>query len=344
MIISEKNKIILLEKPNSHLLVLGMSGSGKTYFLCRKIEDAFKSEKRVLIFDFASSFTELELEKSQFQLSGNIKTLNPYESELKWIYRGSNLPSALLDALVRSLKISSYYQKKLLKEALTNEEMSNERGGFTFPKLILSLEYLSCMKEDADSVKNIGHLLTRVEPYADVRKMRFVKADEKNISPVACPVTIVQLSDYPEQQRKFMTEFLSELFWQEVREGKKRADIVLFDEFQNMSLEPGSALSTMLREGRKFDLSLYLSSQFLGNYNREAVDTLMQAGNMMFFRPVPRDLKYVADIIDPGNRQEWVKILSTLQVGQAVLKGRYSINQNRKECETPIICNVMSGQ
>ena len=157
-------------------------------------------------------------------------------------------------------------------------------------------------------------------------------------------MTILQLSDYPELQRRFLTSFLTELFWQEVREGKKRADIVLFDEFQNLSLKPGSALSAILREGRKFDLSAYLSSQFLGNCDKEAVDTLMQAANMLFFRPVPRDLKYVADIIDPGNRQEWVKLLSTLQVGQAVLKGRYSINQNRKECETPIICNVMRGQ
>ena len=101
-------------------------------------------------------------------------------------------------------------------------------------------------------------------------------------------------------------------------------------------------MSAILREGRKFDLAAYLSSQFLGNYDNEAVDTLMQAGNMMLFRPVPKDVKYVADMIDPGNRQEWVKILSTLQVGQAVLKGRYSINKNRKECETPIVCNIVS--
>ena len=45
MIISEKNKILLLDKPNGHLLVLGMSGSGKTFFLCRKIEDAMRSGK-----------------------------------------------------------------------------------------------------------------------------------------------------------------------------------------------------------------------------------------------------------------------------------------------------------
>ena len=161
---------------------------------------------------------------------------------------------------------------------------------------------------------------------------------------MACPVTILQLSNYPEFQRKFLTEFLSELFWQEVREGKKRADIVLYDEFQNVSLEPGNALSTMLREGRKLELSVYLSSQFLGNYNREAVDTLMQAGNMLLFRPVPKDLALVADLIDPERKREWKRILGSLQVGEAVLKGRYTINCNRRVCETPVICRVQSNK
>lgn len=344
MIVSERNKIILIDKPNGHLLVLGMSGSGKTFFLCRRMEDALSNGKKVLIFDYTASFTDVELAKNQFQANERVRVINPLETKLTWAYRGADLPAAILNALTKSLNIESYYQKKLLKEALSEKEICNERGGFSFPKLMLSLEYFSFTKEDAESVKNVGHLLTRVAPYEDIQEVRIIKADERNAHRAVRSVTILQLSDYPELQRKFLTSFLTELFWQEVREGKKRADIVLFDEFQNLSLKPGSALSAILREGRKFDLAAYLSSQFLGNYDKEAVDTLMQAGNMMLFRPVPKDVKYVADMIDPGNRQEWVKILGTLQVGQAVLKGRYSLNQNRKECEIPIICNVVSRQ
>lgn len=344
LIIEGEYAIKLVEKPNGHLLILGQSGTGKTYFLCRKMEEADKNGKRILLLDYSASFTYLELAKSQFEVNGKVRIFNPYQSELKWMYRGSDLQSALLNAIVNSLKITSYYQKKLLREALADVEMCSDCGDFTFSKLMLALEHLEYKKEDADSTKNIGHLLTRISPYSNVSGVRIIKEDERNIPPEVKPVTIVQLSDYPELQRKFLTEFLSELFWQEVHEGKKRADIVLYDEFQNLSLKPGSALSAMLREGRKFDLAVYLSSQFLGNYDKEAVDTLMQAGNMLFFRPVPRDLRYVADIIDPGNRQEWGRILDSLQVGQAVLKGKYMLNHNRKECETPIICNVVSRQ
>lgn len=337
----ESNNITLTCKPNGHLLILGISGAGKTFFLCRKVEDALSNGKRVLIFDYTASFTDVELAKNQFQVNERVRVINPMETELPWLYRGSDLPAAILNALTKSLHIESYYQRKLLKEVLLEKEICNERGGFSLPKLMLSLEYLSHTKEDAESVKNVGHLLTRIAPYEDIKEVKIIKVDEKNVPPAVRPVTILQLSDYPELSRKFLTSFLTELFWQEVREGKKRADIVLFDEFQNLSLKPGSALSAILREGRKFDLAAYFSSQFLGNCDKESVDTLMQAGNMLFFRPVSRDVKYVADIIDHGNRNGWVKILGALQVGQAVLKGRYTINHNRKECETPIICNVI---
>ena len=176
--------------------------------------------------------------KKQVPIKDDVRIINPFGSEIKWMHRGTDLQSALLNALVNSLNIGSYYQKKLLREALSDIEKCNDPDCFTFPKLMLSLEYLRSKKEDADSKKNLGHLLTRLAPYDDIREIKFVKADEKNIPPVACLVTILQLSDYPEFQRKFLTEFLSELFWQEVRDGKKRADIVLYDEFQNVSLEP----------------------------------------------------------------------------------------------------------
>lgn len=157
---------------------------------------------------------------------------------------------------------------------------------------------------------------------------------------IKAALTLVQLSKYPEIQRKFLTEFLAELFWEEVRYGKKKADIVLFDEFQNMSIKPGSALSAMLREGRKFGLSACLSTQFLGDYDKEAVDTLTQAGNMLFFKPTEREMKLVANMIDFNHPKEWRKILNGLRIGEAILKGNYTLNSMKKRVETPILCKV----
>ena len=261
----EENSIDLSEKPNSHLLVLGRSGAGKTYFACRKVEEEIEKGKRIFIFDYSASYVLSELEKNRFQYTNLVHILNPMKENLCWNFSGRNIKNSLVDTLLRGLKIQSYYQKRLLREAV--EKIFERDNLFSIPLLIKQLEDIYFLKEDSESQKNIIHLLNRLEPFGEIneliisyKKQELQKENEKRL-------TIIQLSDYPEIQRKFLTEFLAELFWEEVKYGEKKADIVLFDEFQNMDIKRGSALSAMLREGRKFGLSVYLSTQFLGNYD-----------------------------------------------------------------------------
>lgn len=105
-----------------------------------------------------------------------------------------------------------------------------------------------------------------------------------------------------------------------------------------------SALSGMLREGRKFSLSVYMSSQFLGDYSQEEVDTLMQAGNILFFKPVPKERKQIAKYIDGQNYKSWDRILDNLKVGEAVLKGHFMINSNKTEVTCPIKCIIQKSK
>lgn len=129
---------------------------------------------------------------------------------------------------------------------------------------------------------------------------------------------MIQISDFGELQRKFCAEFLVELFWQSIRYGEKSGDVFILDEFQNMTLKPGSALSAMLREGRKYELSVWLATQFLGNYDKESVDTLFQVGHKIFFRPTENDERNIADFIDQNKSNIWRKLLRELEVGEAI--------------------------
>lgn len=336
----EGRKINVCEIPNSHILILGKSGEGKTYFCCRKIEEEIQDGKSVIIFDYSNSYSIPELIKCKFRYIKCVRILNPFEEEVDFMLGLNGLESATLDSFVNALRILSYYQKKLLREAIFR--LVDSTNSLTIPRLVECLGKMPEENISSESEKNIGHLLTRLAPYSEIGNVRLVAGKAAENIGASGKVTIIQLSDFSELQRKFLTEFLAEMFWREVRNGYKRADIVLFDEFQNIQITPGSALSAMLREGRKFGLGVYLSSQFLGNYNREAVDTLMQAGNMFFFKPVQREMKFIASLIDPDEIPAWRKILQSLQVGEAVLKGRYSLNGNTREIETPIICKVES--
>lgn len=114
----------------------------------------------------------------------------------------------------------------------------------------------------------------------------------------------------------------------------------MLDEFQFMPLKSGSALYNMLREGRRFNLSLLLSTQFISNYDKEAIETLLQAGTKLIFRPSEKDVRFSAEIIDGERIAQWRQILNNLDIGEAVLKGNYRLNSNRFNSNTPIICRI----
>lgn len=325
----------LLDIPNPHLLVLGRSGAGKTYFACRQIEEQYKHGNRIYIFDYSASYTLSELEKNRFKYLDVLETINPMQTEMCWNFSGKNIEGSLVDALLRGLKIQSYYQKKLLLEGI--ETVFEENDYFSIPLLVKTFESLYESKEDSESKKNTVHLLNRFGPFSEIEE---VMVSNKPADRNEAKITLIQLSDYPEIQRKFLTEFLAELLWEEVRHGEKKADIVLFDEFQNMDIKQGSAISSMLREGRKFGFAAYLSSQFFGNYDKETVETLTQAGNILFFKPTEKEMKFISKMIDNDFAKDWHNVLNKLKVGECVIKGNYQINKKNRAITRPLLCMV----
>lgn len=336
----EKNRIQLSSKPNGHLLVLGKSGMGKTFYICRKVEEEVENGHFIMLFDFSSSYSNKELERANFKYLDKIDILNPMQDKILLTIDESKLTLTILDALIKALHIGSYYQKNLLKEAI--ETVKNRSNIISLTDLKYCLEDMDDEDRDTDSKKSIAHLLTRLEPYSDIENIIFSGEKDKPGIDHDKLIMLLQLSDFSELQRKFLTVLLSEIVWEQIRtKWWLGVDIVIFDEFQFMSIKTGTGLSSMLREGRKFGLAVYLSSQFVGNYDVEEMDTLMQCGNILFFRPAVRDIKKTADMISLENPIVWKRILEELQVGEAILKGVYTINGTRKLLEDPVICCIM---
>ena len=100
----------------------------------------------------------------------------------------------------------------------------------------------------------------------------------------------------------------------------------------------------MLREGRKYGLSLIMSSQIISGYSREELEVLMQAGHFLIFKPTAKDIKASAQIVDFENQKSWQSILKGLTVGEAVLTGRYKINEREHQCSKPILIKTHTGK
>lgn len=117
--------------------------------------------------------------------------------------------------------------------------------------------------------------------------------------------------------------------------------MLLLDEMQFLSVKEGSTLSSMLREGRKKKLNVVVSTQFISHYDKDEIQALQQAGNMVIFRPTPEDCKRSAKIIDSMEGKAWEKILQGLKKGEAVLKGRYKIDGRSRVSFDPIVVRIL---
>ncbi len=173
---------------------------------------------------------------------------------------------------------------------------------------------------------NIARLLTRLTPYAG--NGEFNIAQGITSAEDLKPITIIELADYPESQRKFLTEFMVSLLWRETyrQEFRNRCDVLLLDEMQFLPVGEKSTLAAMLREGRKKKLEVILATQFVGHYDKAEIQALQQAGNIVIFCPTWEDCRLSAKMIGTGDVKAWDKILMRLRKGEAVLKGSYRID------------------
>jgi DNA phosphorothioation-dependent restriction protein DptH len=152
---------------------------------------------------------------------------------------------------------------------------------------------------------------------------------------VKSKVHILQLTSIPREFQRIISEFiLWDVFDYATSNGSKHNPIpIVLDEIQNLDHRSDSPLDKLLREGRKFGISLILATQTLSNFDTEERDRLFQASHKLFFAPADTEVKRYADILKdnvPGStRDEWVQRLKSLQKGECLSLGPVGMPDGR---------------
>lgn len=333
----EGNDISMADIPNSIRFFYGNSGYGKTYGMVRYLETEKDRGKKILLLDYSGSFTAEERQKANF--NGEIVVKNPYKEPVYVCFNknASDAADLLAHAMSIALRITSYYQIMILKEVLKTSFEKTNIVSMESIKFFLS-PYLESSKNELKD--NANHLVTRFMPYFGVVNL-FFKNDilENNDK----QVLLLQLSDFSNLEREFLATLVIEVFWSFVRNkvfNNFKFDTFILDEFQNLSLKKGGALYGFLKEGRRFGISLVLATQLLSCFEKDGVNTLFQAGNVLVFHPARSDLKTIAKIVSTDNYKQYENILNNLKRGQCLLLGNYYRNNSSKLYQTPLLCNV----
>lgn len=116
------------------------------------------------------------------------------------------------------------------------------------------------------------------------------------------------------------------------------------DEFQHVSLKPNSTLRTILREGRRFGLSMLLATQTLSIFQPAEVAMLTQTATRLHFKPTDLDLQKVALSIDPNRYKYWMDKLAHLKVGECIAIGNKTIGGKEISSSKILSAEVISHE
>lgn len=141
-------------------------------------------------------------------------------------------------------------------------------------------------------------------------------------------ISVLDFSGYPSATQLILTQLVMLVLWRQHQiSGQQMAErtTLVLDEFQNLPLNDHSVLAQILREGRKFNLSLLLATQTLFTFDMKKRLVLQQPATKFYFKPVEAELKRIAKQIPDMESESAEKILQGLKIGECLACGEFEI-------------------
>ena len=207
-------------------------------------------------------------------------------------------------------------------------------------------DLLEALRQDSQTGETLAN---RLEPF--VKAQPFRQGEESSWQHLLTAkdnrVNILQLKGLSRDIYRLVTEFiLWDLYDYACTHGSRNHPIpIVLDEIQNLDHRSDSPIDKMLREGRKFGLSLILATQTISNFDQEQRDRLFQAGHKLFFKPADTEIKSFAKILTviapKSSENEWASKLAQLRKGQCYSVG-YVLNSENKLTSRVELVNITS--
>ena len=314
---------------NRHMLLFGASGSGKTYGIQCLLAEMAKENMRSLIIDYTDGFLPLQVEsrfrdiakpQNHFVITDKLP-LNPFRRQQQ-----------IIDPSMPAIEENPYQVASRITSIFTS--VYNTMGDQQSSALVRTLEagieedpnfslsgVLVRLREDSQYGESLAN---KLEPFIKSQPFRegTDSAWEQMLTSPENFVHVLQLKGVAREIQKLVTEFaLWDLYDYACNTGSKNRPIpVVLDEIQNLDHRSDSPIDKMLREGRKFGLSMMLATQTTSQFDQEQRDRLFQAGHKLFFKPANTEINRFADLLSVAtsgvSKADWAERLAKLQKGQ----------------------------
>lgn len=306
---------------NQSILITGRSGSGKTYAL-QKIERNIVSEGgAVVVLNYRGShdeWTDSEENVSVIRVAEEglpLTIMYPLTRSDGTRESAVDVGIALVGIFDTAVKLSQK-QKAVLRKAIL----------MAFKEFAIGVDEVALIVRMLKEIGGDEAEAVYEKFFSVFSKLRI--CPRKDTVFQKGKIVILDLQGFDAFGQKCVAELILAIFWRYFQSAGKDAKTTLFlvcDEFQHLSLRKDSALSQILREGRKFHLALLLATQTLEGLEPDQCAVVQQAATMLYFRPAAKEIPKILRMMgkERGDRMEG--ILQELTKGSCVAVGRFQI-------------------
>lgn len=319
----EQPVYISANSANEHLLLIGVSGSGKSTRIKEVIESARKEGDTVIAFDInGTDYCRIEEEINLINVCGSgiaIPVFTTQEENRQYLRTVTETVD--LFASVANLGVR---QQEALRKAVDFAMKNPEKDIDAMRAIEVGLVQQKNNVADGVRTKLWGLL-----------KGNFFNASASGIEEQK--LNVINLQGVASATQRQLIEFILRLLWRDCRKSVKTSQKrrIVIDEFQNLNLSKLSVLMEMLREARKYQIGLILATQTISIFPKEILAAINQTAVQLYFKTSASDIKKIAEYIEPNHGYRWTSILKSLRIGESVANGSFSIRGY--EFDKPII-------
>lgn len=277
--------------PNPHLMIMGESGSGKTYALQCLMAELGQLEIPSIVFDYGQSF-ELEsldpifrkyAKPKEYLLAEEGVSLNPLQIFPNDVHGPKSVATRVSDIFDAVYQLGAIQRKVLIDAILeafsaagisSADKASWQKAAPSVIALQEVLEQLSADKEYANSRNAVG-LAARLTTFFMLSSFRTDTVGWSWGSVLGDPVHRVHILQFRglegKTQRVLVEVLLWHLFFFLKSQGQNRLRLYcVLDEAHHLSFREGGPTDLLLREARKFGIGIVFASQQPGDFSDAA--------------------------------------------------------------------------
>lgn len=326
---------------NDSIAIYGQSGEGKSYTKAQIMARRFVQGYDILDFDTSASDTYealcMNLSKEFVDQNVVFHKLDSAEINVDIfnIDRTASLPSqkkALLGIITAGVGELSVPQTNLLRSAISDLLEVTDKNQPISPDALLEL-----LNEDGITYES---LRSRLGPFVeDIKEYKLTNGTWKDIFSGERKIHVVQINEkYSNTGNQIVDALLAGLFNYKC-ENPQRPLSVVIDEVQNHNLSVSGPIRKILKEGRKYLLSVIASTQDFYARSTEIGSALGKADMQIFHRPTQDSANLVA--AELRWRKADLARFDSMNRGDVIIKGALYNKEQKRNVQTTISGHIV---